>query len=208
MCCSGSEPDWLWLYHLKTTTTKCELLGIYNVGYNCRVSHLQLGADCFYTPKCWSRIQSLGDKGSPHNTLSESIFHSLIVGAASTSCSGWMVQDSDCLCNGSEACGGKKSILHSKTLFSVKCSKTFFHHIQLTKSPLKRVCGTFNVGSATLIAGPWGPFTGSTSRDTLPFAKALEINTTRGYQKAAKCKQYTEFIHILLLPNDFCIINS
>lgn len=35
--------------------------------------------------------------------------------------------------------------------------------------------GTFREGSATLSTGPWGPFTGSTSRDTLPLGESLEV---------------------------------
>lgn len=38
---------------------------------------------------------------------------------------------------------------------------------------IERSAFTFKDGSVTLSAGPWGPLTGSTSRDTLPFVTAL-----------------------------------
>lgn len=38
MYCSGSEPDWWWLRHLKTITT-CGMLATYNVRCQCRVIH-------------------------------------------------------------------------------------------------------------------------------------------------------------------------
>lgn len=48
------------------------------------------------------------------------------------------------------------------------------HHKEPLK-PLKRAYGTFKEGSVTLSTGPWGPFTGRTSRDTFPFGKSLGI---------------------------------
>ena len=122
-----------------------------------------------------------------HNMHLRSGFHSLMVGAARTSCSGWTVQDSDCLCIGSEAWREKR--LHAlKTIFFVyvKCSAThsFISSSRTSISLLHPVTplvhsrgahGTFKEGSATLRAGPWGPFTGSTSRDTLTFTKPLGI---------------------------------
>lgn len=46
---------------------------------------------------------------------------------------------------------------------------------QTIKGHYRGACGTFKEGSAALSAGPWGPFTGSTSRDTLLFVKLLEM---------------------------------
>lgn len=54
------------------------------------------------------------------------------------------------------------------------CQMLFKAHLMYSKS-LNRTYGTFTEGSVTLSTGPWGPFTGSTSRDTFPFGKLLKI---------------------------------
>lgn len=61
-------------------------------------------------------------------------------------------------------------------------------HLIYFKS-LNRTYGTFIEGSVTLSTGPWGPLTGSTSRDTFPFGKLLEIGLKKKKQHTIDCVQ-------------------
>lgn len=139
MYCSESEPDWWWLHHLKTTAIEKtgELLATYNFRVTFTESFtngLKAIASQTILIIC-SGIQSQGDKSSHNNTLLKSRFYSLMVGAARTSCSGWMVQDSDCLCNASEAWGRKR---HSAFKKSQMQWKQCFHLIQLKRHQINQ----------------------------------------------------------------------
>ncbi len=73
-----------------------------------------------------------------------------------------------------------------------------FHPTEIPNDPnkpketIKVGYGTFKDGSVTLSAGPWGPFTGSTSKDTLLFGKPLGMKHEHFFLNLL-CWQFSRF---------------
>lgn len=117
---------WTWLVVAAPSKkqTTCGLVATNNSRCHCRVIHLQFWRWWLHWPYSKSAVDL---KASSHNNmLLQFGVYSLIVGAARTSCSGWMVHDSDCLGNGSEAWREEKTFCIEKLILCVKCSEIMF----------------------------------------------------------------------------------